>query len=322
MRKTWIALVAGLILMTAGSCKQSASIIKIIATPTQPVAETRLPTATLMIIPPTASLTLTMTPVPEPTSWRMTVMARVAANVRSAPNDEAAVIGALPPGTQVDVLEFAQEWYKVQAKSLDLPGWMHQSVLAAVLTTDLARTPNAGAQTPTATVLPRQMFITAKTTANVRAKPADDGALVAQLPRGASVRALAISGEWYQISASAFQGEGWVHASVIGDSPAPELPTPTVAATAAQSPTPQASPATPPVAPGTGTPWLMYVSAREEANVRAAPADDGEIIGILVRGTQVTVLQASGEWLQVRSDAAAREGWVHNSVLSQAPVVP
>ena len=385
-------------------CKQAASIVKIIATPTQPGEATRTPTPTLMVIPPTASLTLAASAAGEPTPWRMTVVARAAANVRSAPNEEAAVIGLLPPGTQVDVLEFSKDWYKVQAKGLDLPGWMHQSVLAGIITADLARTPNAGARTPTPAAFPRQMVITAKITANVRATPADDGKLLAQLPRGATVQALAVSGEWYRISAADLEGEGWVHGSVLAERLAAELPvsTPTAAPPSPTAPTVSATPAAPvagtpwpmvitawgeanvrakpaddgevlarlprgtavqalaisgewyqiraeafqgegwvhksvlsdsPVAdaptappptavvpPGTGTPWLMYVSAQEEANVRAAPADEGEILGILPRGTRVTVLEASGEWLKVRADALEREGWVHSSVLSATPV--
>jgi hypothetical protein len=74
-----------------------------------------------------------------------------------------------------------------------------------------------------------------------------------------------------------------------------------------------------PIAPGHTETDVLYVQS-SRANVRTRPAiEPGNILDMLERGTEVTVLGQAGDWYEVQLPDA-RRGWMHQSVLRAAPL--
>lgn len=248
--------------------------------------------------------------VASPTPWLMVVVANVQGNVRSAPSDGGKIIGAVPEGEAVEVLEFAKEWYKVQAKGLGEIGWMHQSVLAEMVTRDLGR-----ASALASVELPAKMVIVAKEAANVRSGPSENVDAVTQLSRGAIVTAEDRSGEWFKLTGEGIEGHGWVHQDVVKLATAEDL-TP-----AAATPSPTGANPPPSITPMVyESPGQMYVVAREAANIRSEPLDEADVVGSVVRGTIVVVYEARDGWYRVRAEGLEGFGWIYGELLSPDPL--
>lgn len=63
---------------------------------------------------------------------------------------------------------------------------------------------------------------------------------------------------------------------------------------------------------------ILYVSV-PRLNLRACPATNCQILGILAGGEPLTALSQQGGWIMVRSQASGREGWVGARYLSTQP---
>jgi uncharacterized protein YgiM (DUF1202 family) len=68
------------------------------------------------------------------------------------------------------------------------------------------------------------------------------------------------------------------------------------------------------------TPYQMYVSAREAANVRSEPEDGAELVGTVVRGEVVVVYEAGTEWYKIRSEEFEGFGWIYWELLTPDPI--
>src|SRR5690606_3185154 len=68
-------------------------------------------------------------------------------------------------------------------------------------------------------------------------------------------------------------------------------------------------------------PWLQdapppaWGIVGDTANVRAAPSTSAAVVAKLPRDTRVAVLERRGDWIHVRVDGAAQDGWLHASLL-------
>ena len=169
------------------------------------------------------------------------------------------------------------------------------------------------------------MVIVAKQAANVRSGPSENLDTVAQLPRGATVDAQSRSGEWFKVAAEGIDGTGWVHQDVLRLATEADLtpvtlstPSPTrVAATALPTATNPPPSITPMVY---DSPVQMVVVAREAANIRSEPADEGDILGSVVRGAMVVVYEARDGWYRVRAEDLEGFGWIYGELLSPDPL--
>lgn len=73
-----------------------------------------------------------------------------------------------------------------------------------------------------------------------------------------------------------------------------------------------------PVAPGDE--WLpLEVVVATRLNVRAGPGTEYEIVGALIQGEQVRVIEESNGWKLVRPDGDELEGWVAGEYLQPPP---
>ena len=312
---TWIGV------LILGACSRAEPTVRVPQEGAPDATATRVVVATSTHPPlATESPTPIAVEVASPTPWIMVVVAQVQGNVRSAPSDGGKIVGAVPKGESVEVLEFAKEWYRVEAKGLGEIGWMHQSVLAEIITRDLGRTSALAS-----VELPAAMVIVAKQAANVRSGPSENLDAVAQLPRGATVDAQSRSGEWFKVAAEGIDGTGWVHQDVLRLATEADLtpetvstPSPTrVAATALPTATNPPPSITPMVY---DSPVQMVVVAREAANIRSEPADEGDILGSVVRGAMVVVYEARDGWYRVRAEDLEGFGWIYGELLSPDPL--
>lgn len=246
------------------------------------------PMATDTLSAPTAT--------PSPTPWMMVVAAKIAANVRSDPLDEAAVLVTVAAGNRVQVLGKEKDWYKVTVPGLETPGWVHESVL------EMPPLADAGD-------FPRPLIVVANQVANVRAGPSDENKVVTTLPRGTVVEAHDYAREYFKVKTDKLDDFGYIHQSVLAETDQ-AMPLPTTPAPTATGSAPEAS----------VTPVQMYVSAREVANVRDAPSDDGNVVATVERGTPVIVYELEGEWYRITSEAFEGEAYIFAELVQERPI--
>ena len=85
------------------------------------------------------------------------------------------------------------------------------------------------------------------------------------------------------------------------------------------TPVNQASAAPPPAAtaPSSATTPVLYVKT-PVANMRAEPGTSSQVLAILQKGTQVSVLDVKDQWHRVRFNDG-KEGWIPASVTAPQP---
>lgn len=162
------------------------------------------------------------------------------------------------------------------------------------------------------------LFTVTASRLNVRATP--DGAKVASLLEGTTVRQLARQGEWARVEAQDHtEITGWVSAEYLART-APAAAAPTVT-----PPAPQAPPAAPAASP-TPAPALFTVTA-SRLRVRKGPGADSPILAgsPLPAGTLVLGGRDEGDWKLVTVQGEVNgypglTGWVSAQYL--APAVP
>lgn len=88
---------------------------------------------------------------------------------------------------------------------------------------------------------------------------------------------------------------------------------------AATAPGMSAATSTPPVVrpPASDTMPIFYIKT-QFANLREAPGDKSKIVGVLKRGTKLSVVDGKNDWYRVKLDDG-REGWVAGSVTALQP---
>jgi len=158
-------------------------------------------------------------------------------------------------------------------------------------------------QPPTATIAESTPAVIVKTpTANIRAAPSFDGAIITQvgLSTRLPVRAYTADFAWWQVEFSgAPGGVAYIHSSVVTPNPVLQAligtgaPASQPATPAQPTPTPQASRSEPPV--------VTANTGGSRLNVRAVPSPSGRILGRVPNGTRLSVLSVSadGQWWQV-----------------------
>jgi len=138
-------------------------------------------------------------------------------------------------------------------------------------------------------------------TANLRAAPSLNGAVIAQVALGTRlpVRAYTADLAWWQVEFSgAPSGIAYIHHSVVAPNPALQAlvgagaPTP--------PPTPQPTPAPTPATTGE-LPQVIANTGNSRLNIRIAPSPTARIVARVPNGTRLNVLSASADrqWWQV-----------------------
>jgi len=119
------------------------------------------------------------TPPPPPSSGNLTGTVTTtggALNVRSAPNTGAAIIGTLPNGTRITILEERNGWYRINMG--DREGWISSSFITLAPTTGIVTT--AGGNL------------------NMRSAPNSAASIINTIPTGTRINISGISGDFFQ----------------------------------------------------------------------------------------------------------------------------
>ncbi|HAJ37417.1 MAG TPA: hypothetical protein DCL15_17240 [Chloroflexi bacterium] len=165
---------------------------------------------------------------------------------------------------------------------------------------------------------------TANVTANLRAGPGTNFAVVGQVGPGQTVQIAAISedGGWYLLG-----GANWIASTLVTEQPA-NVPvvndqitqalqgvTPTEEATPTEvTPTEVATPEAPAAAPTT----VITPTVTTDANLRAGPGTEFAILGGTVTGQEINIVgrNADGTWFRLDNG-----GWVFGALVANPPAL-
>ena len=149
---------------------------------------------------------------------------------------------------------------------------------------DATTTTTAEETTTTTTTVVYPLFYVTATKLNVRSEPSTDGEPLGQLTYGAQVEVLETVDGWCRIS---YNGKvAYVSAAYLSL----QQPPSTTATT-----TTTAAPTAPPTFPANST---GYVTATK-LNVRRDPAINGEILGQILYGAEILVLETVDGWCRI-----------------------
>ncbi|MCL1948910.1 MAG: SH3 domain-containing protein [Turicibacter sp.] len=203
-------------------------------------------------------------------------------NLRKGAGTSYGVIKVLPKGTQVEILKEKNGWLQVKAAGKE--GWVSAQYVKKTTATPAKQQPSVpskpaakGSGTTTANL-------------NLRKGAGTSYGVIKVLPKGTKLEILGQQSGWLQIKALGEQG--WVKAEYVN-----------------QGGSPQAAPSTPaPQKEKTGT-------TTENLNLRKGAGTSYGVVKVLPKGTAVTIVKQSGNWLQVK--ALGLEGWVSADYVSQ-----
>jgi len=212
-------------------------------------------------------------------------------NLRSTPSTSGTKVASLSSGTQVNILESLDGWFRVEAAGKT--GYVSSQYISL-----------AQSQSPAVAPPPvvQETNLTGKVTAsslNVRSTPSTSGSKVTSLPSGTQVEILEQLDGWYRIKANG--KTGYVSGQYISI---------TQAEPSAEVQPEMAQPETPPEAPAPSQPDAKPEQTEQDTktygmvsasslNVRSGPASSHEKVGSLSAGAQVEILEKLDGWYRI-----------------------
>ena len=228
------------------------------------------------------------------------VVAADVVNVRSSPSTAGNVLTQVNRATQLPVVAKSGDWCQVTLSD-GSTGWI------AGWLVELKQ--DAGASQATGVV---QVTVNGDIL-NIRSGPGTNYSVINQAGKGNVFSVLDEDGDWYQVQVS-YGTTGWVAGWLVTRQvitpPQAVAPAPPEAAPAAQ--TPAAAPSTPNDVGRTG------VIAGEKVNIRSGPNTDSEVMKEAVGGSQLVVLQQSGDWYRIKLQDGTI-GWVAAWLVTLGP---
>jgi len=194
-------------------------------------------------------------------------------NVRSGPGIGHAIIGSLSHGDELTVTDENNEWYKLT----------YDGKTAYV---SRAHTTATQPQLPTTPQSKTVYVNTPGITLNVRSGPSTSYTIIGSLQHGAQVTVTDENNDWYKLTYNGKTGyisKSFTQAEAISTTPSQPAQT-------------------------TGT-----VNSSIGLNVRSGPGTNNAIIGALLNGTKVTILDQSGSWYKIKHGAS--DGWVSSQYI-------
>lgn len=194
-----------------------------------------------------------------------------------------------------------------------------EAVTAAVTATatDIAEPTVAATLAPEINGIPL-INATANVTANLRAGPGTNFAVVGQVGPGQTVQVAAISedGGWFLLG-----GNNWIASTLITEqlTNVPVVNDPIIQALQGVTPTEEATPteiATPEAAPAATT--IVTPTVTTDANLRAGPGTDFAILGGTITGQEINIVgrDADGAWFRLDNG-----GWVFGALVANPPAL-
>ncbi len=207
-------------------------------------------------------------------------------NLRSGPSVQYNVLGQMPHGSKVNLLQAPGEWVKVRHVS-GLVGWAHGGFLSQ-------QQPAAGYDRdhgghvrdgkPYWINAPRHGFL------NLRAGPSTHDHVIEKLPHGSQVRVIRKHGKWFQLRIDGLVG--WAHSGFLSE----------------QKVTVQDA----------GDPYWVNTPQRGFLNMLAGPSRNYQTVLQIPHASKVHVIHKQDQWYKLRFDG--RTGWVNQRFLSAQKV--
>ena len=219
-------------------------------------------------------------------------------NVRSKPSTSATIVTKVKHGTTVQVLATEGSWAQITVNGH--AGYVMKKYLviaeqptATPVPTSIPEAPDetetprpTDTPQPTSSALPEDTYATVKLSSassslNVRSKPSTSSTIVTKVKHGATVQALALSGDWVQISVNG--QTGYVMAKYLRKAEAPQ---------AMKQPQP-----TPTPMKDFGSYDILFEAvATTNVNLREEASTSSGVIAKVPKGATVQVVDYSGQW--------------------------
>lgn len=206
-------------------------------------------------------------------------------NLRSGPNTTSAKISVTVQGTRFPIVGSQGDWYQLQladGSTAWAAGWLLQVI----------DTPAANSNVLTIKV--------AGSYANLRSGPGTNYSLLGKASANQTFTVLDQSGDWYKIESAGRTAwiANWVVEPVNGNTEPVETAQPEA------------------------TGQTIAVITVGYANIRSGPGTDTAILGTYKQGTNLTVINKSGDWYQVNF-ADQKTGWIAGWLVDvRAPETP
>ena len=203
-------------------------------------------------------------------------------NLRTGPSTSYKSLGTLKKGTALTVLEKSGNWYKVTIRATDQTGYVFASYVKVTSASGIKGAINANG-------------------VNLRTGPGTNYKSLGTLKKKTAVTILGKSVNWYQVIVDATGARGYVYATYV-----------TVSAGATPTPQPTAIPA---------EKFAGKVNA-SGVNLRTGPSTRYTSLGLLSKGTAVTVLSTSDDWYQLIINATGQTGYVFAGYVTITAIIP
>lgn len=234
-----------------------------------------------------------------------TVLAKGYVNLRQSPSFDAAILGIALEGDTVQIIRLENDWAYVEHNGLQ--AYAMRRLLSDVFETESTEEiPSLGTSTnvtptpqPVTTLLPdskRLMIFCTNGFVNFRETPDLSGSVLMQLPHGAELDKLEVSGEFTKVS---YQGiEGYVMSSFLlpVDAFAPQPSQVNGSSSEEVRPMPEETPK-----PFEETyQAAIVITQRGSLNLREKPYDYATVLTQIPQNAQVEVRSYSSDWYMVR----------------------
>ena len=227
-------------------------------------------------------------------SFKATVTASVL-NVRSGPSTNDIVISKINTGTEVEVLEESNGWYKVKLKNGQV-GWASAQYLS---TNSMSDNQGSSNQDSSNEVNISKTGIVKADVLNIRSNPGTNNSIIGKLYNGESITVLSEQNNWYKIKKSNGQ-TGWVSAQYISINSTSDNQ---------ENSNDQQDFSNEVSISKTG------IVKADVLNIRSNPGTNNSIIGKLYNGESITVLSEQNNWYKIKK-SNGQIGWVSAQYIS------
>ena len=204
-------------------------------------------------------------------------------NLRSEPSSSGTLVGVLPKGATVTILETSGDWYKVQSNGMT--GYVSKTYISTDGSSDSS---SSSSSSPSSSTTSESGSINASGV-NIRSGSSTSSSIVANVGKGTAVKVTGTDGDWYKIDyngQTAYVYKTYVTLDSSGSSSSSSTTT----------------------SDKTGTINATYVRLRSGASLSSS------ILKVLDKGASMTVTGESGDWYKVSYNGT--DGYVYKTYVT------
>ncbi|WP_110928480.1 N-acetylmuramoyl-L-alanine amidase [Bacillus massiliglaciei] len=212
--------------------------------------------------------------------------------LRKTSSANSSQLTALSKGTALDVTSSKGNWLKVYVPSKNKTGWVSKAYISYIKPSEANQDGAQNAQSPSGN------YYVMASSLNIRKSASSESNIVTKAPKGTAVTVLKQSGNWAQVMTPSGK-TGWASMVYLSKT----KPSGTVSASV-DAPAVQ-----------TADSGQTYYVITDILNIRKSNSTSAAIVTKAQRGTAVTSVQRSGNWIQVKT-ASGKTGWAFSQYLS------